>query len=137
MDSAVTPSMTAADLLAKARARYERVTPAQALAEQLRGALLVDTRSADAIRADGLVPGAHRVSLSTLPWRVDPAGPWSDAALADRDARLIVLCQDGYSSSLAVEWLLDLGFARATDMEGGVTAWIEAGLPIERSEDPG
>jgi len=128
------PPMTAAGLLARERERYERVTPEQAIVEREAGALLVDTRSADAIGREGAIPGAHRVPLSVLPWRMDPASPWSDPTLADRGSRVIVLCQDGFSSSLAVGWLLDLGFERATDVEGGVRAWIEAGLPVEPVE---
>jgi rhodanese-related sulfurtransferase len=127
--------MTAADLLERARARYERLSPAQAFVEGRNGAVLVDTRSDDAIRRDGAIPGACRVPLSVLPWRMDPAGPWADPELADRSARIVVICQDGYSSSLAVGWLLDMGFRHATDVSGGVTAWAEAGLPLERTGD--
>jgi rhodanese-related sulfurtransferase len=122
---------TADDLLARVRARFVRLTPDQALAEQAEGALLVDTRAADAIRRVGAIPGARQVPLSVLPWRVDPACAWADPVLADRALRLVVLCEDGFSSTLAVGWLLDLGFARATDVEGGVTAWVAAGLPIQ------
>jgi rhodanese-related sulfurtransferase len=141
MNAAGSPreAMTADDLLVRVRRRYRRMTPAQALAEQAAGAILVDTRSAEAVRRDGMIPGAVHVPLSVLPWRVDPACPWAEPALADRSASLVLLCQDGYSSSLAVGWLLDMGFAHATDVDGGVTAWIAAGLPtmaLHTSIDP-
>jgi rhodanese-related sulfurtransferase len=123
------------ELVARVRTRYARLTPAAALAEQVEGAILIDTRTGDAIRRDGSIPGAHQIALSVLPWRADPTCEWADPRLGDRTGRLIVLCQDGFSSSLAVGWLLDLGFGRATDVEGGVTAWIATGLPVERVGD--
>jgi rhodanese-related sulfurtransferase len=126
--------LSADELLARVRARYARLTPAAALAEQADGAILIDTRSGDAIHRDGWIPGAHPIALSVLPWRADPTCEWADPRLGDRSSRIIVLCQDGFSSSLAVGWLLDLGFEQATDVEGGVSAWIATGLPIVRGD---
>jgi rhodanese-related sulfurtransferase len=128
--------LSAVEMLARVRDRYARLTPAAALAEQAEGAILIDTRSGDAIRRDGSIPGALAIPLSVLPWRADQTCDWADPRLADRKGRLIVLCQDGFSSTLAVGWLLDLGFERATDVEGGVAAWIASGLPVERGDEP-
>ncbi len=116
-------------LLSAARARLDRLTPEQA-AEEIRsaGAVLVDIRPAAQRAAEGEVEAALVVERNVLEWRFDPT---SDAALpiADDDLRVIVLCQEGYTSSLAAAALLDVGVHRATDVEGGFAAWRAAGLP--------
>jgi rhodanese-related sulfurtransferase len=118
-------------LLEEARARLERVTAEQAFAEQREGALLVDTRTYEQRREAGTVPGAIVLDRTVFEWRLDPASRWHLPEVADHDARIIVLCRQGYSSSLAAATLQELGLHRATDVIGGVEAWIEAGLPIE------
>jgi rhodanese-related sulfurtransferase len=118
-------------LLQLARARLERLEPAEALAAMTSGALLVDTRCADLRRDDGVVPGSVHVPLSVLYWRLDPRSPHRDPSLADTGRRVILLCAHGYSSSMAAATLLDLGFAGATDVVGGFEAWAAAGLPVE------
>ena len=118
------------DILASARARLSRVDAAQAYQEQRDGAVLVDIRPAAQRTAQGDIPGALVVERNVLEWRFDPR---SDARLpvADRyDLRVIVVCSEGYTSSLAAAALQDLGLFRATDLEGGFGAWQEAGLPI-------
>jgi rhodanese-related sulfurtransferase len=119
------------DLLAEARARLDRITPAQALAEQQDGALLVDTRTYEQRRDAGSVPGAIVLDRTVFEWRLDPASPSHMPDVTDHDTRIIVLCRQGYSSSLAAASLQELGLHRATDVIGGVEAWIEAGLPVE------
>ena len=69
--------------------------------------------------------------LSVLYWRLDPASGFDDPRLSDPARHVVLLCADGYSSSLAAATLQDLGFARATDVVGGVTGWKAAGLPLE------
>jgi rhodanese-related sulfurtransferase len=118
------------DLLAAARSRYERVEARAAYAELRDGAVLIDTRCAEVRRADGAVPGAIHVPLSVLYWRLDPASPSANPRLAHPDTRVILLCQHGYSSSLAAATLRELGFDRATDVIGGFEAWQAAGLPV-------
>jgi rhodanese-related sulfurtransferase len=120
------------ELLADARSRLTRVS-AQAAYEEVteRGALLVDTRPAAQRAAEGEIdPALHPlvVERNVLEWRLDPR---SDARLpqASYDARVIVLCQEGYSSSLAADALQQLGVEHATDVIGGFKAWREAGLP--------
>jgi len=123
-------------LLAEARARLERVEPAAALAESERGARLVDIRSDSQRAADGVIPGAHFVARNVLEWRLDPAGAHRDERLAQPGARIIVLCDEGYQSSLVAATLRDFGLD-ATDVVGGFRAWRAAGLPVERAPEPG
>ena len=122
---------TVDELLEAARGRLVRVTPEQALAAQAAGALLVDIRGDDQIRDHGRIPGAIRIPRNVLEWRADPTCPACDPRIADRDLLLVIICQQGYQSSLAAANLHELGFTRATDLAGGFEAWIAAGLPIE------
>jgi rhodanese-related sulfurtransferase len=126
------PTQTIADLLLKARAGIDRLDPAAARDEAAAGALIIDTRCAEARHKSGIIPGSVHVPLSVLYWRLDPTSGHNDPALSDRERRIILVCADGYSSSLAAATLRDLGFARATDLDGGFNGWIAAGLPIER-----
>jgi rhodanese-related sulfurtransferase len=119
------------DLLQGARSMLDRLEPGMASAEAEHGALVIDTRCAEARRADGVIPGSVHVPLSVLFWRLDPASGFEDPALADPDRRVILVCAHGYSSSLAAATLRELGFARATDVIGGFEAWQAAGLPVE------
>jgi rhodanese-related sulfurtransferase len=123
---------TVDELLAEARSRFRRVTAEQAFGEmKARQALLVDHRTLEQRMAHGDIAGAHRMSLTVLQWRLDPASPWKLPEVADHDARIVVLCQEGYSSSLAPASLHDLGLHRAADVIGGFDAWLAAGLPVE------
>jgi rhodanese-related sulfurtransferase len=126
------PRMTIDELLQTARARLDRLDPVAAQREARHGALLIDTRSADARRDLGVIPGSVHVPLSVLFWRLDPTSEFDDKALSDRHRRVILICADGYSSSLAAATLRDLGFLKATDLVGGFNGWAAAGLPVER-----
>ncbi|MDQ3407328.1 MAG: rhodanese-like domain-containing protein [Chloroflexota bacterium] len=125
---------TITDLVARARSRYRRLSPTEAHAEARNGAIVVDTRCREALDADGRIPGALHVPLSVLPWRVDPDSVHRDERIARLDARLVLVCAHGYSSSLAVASLLDLGFSAVTDIDGGFEAWSDAGLPVTLAE---
>lgn len=118
-----------ADVLAEARARLDRLTPGDGFAAQRAGAVLVDIRPAVNREAEGLIPGALVVERNVLEWRFDPV---SDARLviASYDLHVVVLCNEGYTSSLAAAALQDLGVCRATDLTGGYRAWRAAGLPV-------
>jgi rhodanese-related sulfurtransferase len=119
------------DLLAAARERLDRVAPEDALAAVRAGALLVDIRSEFHRGCDGVIPGAAWHPRNVLEWRLDPASGHDDAALsADLGRRIVLVCDEGYQSSLAAATLQDLGFARATDLVGGFQAWRAAGLPV-------
>ena len=124
------PRQTIHDLLARTRARYRRLTPAEASAAMRAGALLIDTRTYTQRRRDGEIPGALVIDRTVLEWRVDPASGSTHPAIGGLDAPLILLCAQGYSSSLAVGTLLDLGASRVTDVVGGFEAWRAAGLPV-------
>jgi len=121
---------TIAELLQRARERLDRLDPAGALAAQHDGALIVDTRSSDERRRDGVIPGSLHVPLSVLPWRLDPCSDWRNPEAADPARRIVLVCAHGYSSSLAAALLQELGFERATDVSGGFAAWRAAGLPV-------
>ena len=119
------------DLLAGARARYRRLTPAEALAAMRAGALLIDIRTDTQRQRDGEIPGALVIDRTVLEWRVDPASGAAHPAVGGLDTPLILLCAQGYSSSLAVGTLLDLGASHVTDVIGGFEAWRAAGLPVQ------
>jgi rhodanese-related sulfurtransferase len=111
------------ELLEAARARLDRVTPAQARTAVASGrALLVDIRSDSQRAADGTVPEARFVPRNVLEWRLDPASEHRDPELATYDRTVILMCNEGYQSSLAAATLLDLG-VDATDLIGGYRAW--------------
>jgi rhodanese-related sulfurtransferase len=117
-------------VLAEARSRIARYAPAEAAAAAADGAVIVDLRSHDERARNGIVPGSIHVPRSVLEWRADPASGWANPRLSDRDLTLILFCADGWSSSLAAASLVDIGFARAGDLEGGFAAWRAAGLPV-------
>jgi rhodanese-related sulfurtransferase len=124
-------------LLAEARARLDRLTPAETFAAFSRGAVLVDIRPEAQRAREGGIPGALIVERNVLEWRFDPA---SDARLPwvhGYDHEVIVFCSEGYTSSLAAAALQDLGLARATDLAGGFQAWAAAGLPTCSPESAG
>ena len=123
------------DVLDETRGRLRRLEPAEAAARVAAGALLVDTRPVAQREVDGEVPGALVVERNVLEWRLDPA---SDARLpeaTDHDVEVIVLCNEGYASSLAADSLRALGLHRATDVVGGYQAWAAAGLPTTRDAE--
>jgi rhodanese-related sulfurtransferase len=119
------------DVLEWARDRFVRVEPEKAAEEQAHGALLVDTRTAAQRAADGAIPGAHVIDRTVLEWRLDPTSPWRIAQATDHQVRVIVMCAEGYSSSLAAASLQDIGLINATDVIGGFAAWKAAGLPVK------
>ena len=119
-------------LLEAARARLDRLDPDAAREAVAAGAVIVDTRCADARRTSGVIPGSVHVPLSVLYWRLDPTSGHDDKRLSDPTRQVVLVCADGYSSSLAAATLLDLGFARATDVIGGFNGWVAAGLAVER-----
>jgi rhodanese-related sulfurtransferase len=118
------------DALRQAREGLDRLSPEQAWAEVRAGALLVDTRTAAQRARKGDLPGALVIDRTVLEWRLDPTSPTRVPEADDPDRRVIVVCQQGFSSSFAAESLRRIGLARATDVVGGVEAWLAAGLPL-------
>jgi rhodanese-related sulfurtransferase len=120
---------TVEDLLAEARAQIDRLTPAETREAVSAGAILVDMRPLEQRQRDGLVPGAAVIERNVLEWRLDPRGAHRDPDLADPDRRLILICDEGYQSSLAAATLRRFGL-EVCDVIGGVQAWAAAGLPL-------
>ena len=117
------------EVLADARAQLKRVDPVQAQEAAERGAVLVDIRPVANRAAEGEIPGAIIIERNVLEWRLDPA---SDARLpvASYDLEVIVVCNEGYTSSLAAAALQELGVHKATDLTGGFREWKASGLPV-------
>jgi rhodanese-related sulfurtransferase len=126
--------VTVEELLAEARATLRRLTPEEADGARRAGAVLVDIRSVDQRQRDGAVPGPNVVVVArnVLEWRADPEGEHRDPRIADAGRTVVVLCHEGYQSSLAAATLQRLGLRRATDVVGGFKAWRAAGLPVVR-----
>lgn len=124
--------MTGVDaVLAASRAGVRRLAPSEVVEAQARGALVVDTRTEIQRRRQGELPGAVVIDRTVLEWRLDPA---SDARIPEAtgyDLEVVVVCRQGFSSSLAAASLRAVGLQRATDLDGGVEAWLAAGLPVD------
>ena len=116
--------------LAAARSTLVRLEPADAHAATQRGAFLVDIRPEFQRRRDGEVPGAIVVERNDLEWRLHPDSAAGIPEATSPDVEWIVLCDEGYASSLAAAVLQALGLRRATDVVGGLRAWRAAGLPL-------
>ena len=130
------PPATIEELLREARSGLDRLSPVAVEAAVLEGALLIDIRSESQRARDGHVPGARFVSRNVLEWRLDPASPHRDREAARRDLLLVLMCDEGYQSSLAAATLKRFGL-QATDMVGGFQAWRSAGLPVETAPEEG
>jgi rhodanese-related sulfurtransferase len=125
--------MTVEDLLHEARARLERLDPVQAKVAMAEGAILIDIRSESQRTRDGRVPGARFLPRNTLEWRLDPTSEHRDPDAAKRDVLLILMCDEGFQSSLAAATLRRFGL-RVADLIGGFQAWRSAGLPVEADD---
>jgi rhodanese-related sulfurtransferase len=121
------------ELLDAARHRLDRLGPLATFDAIRAGATLIDIRSDSQIARDGLVPGALVIPRNVLEWRLDPVSAHRNPDAPHLNDRVILMCNEGYQSSLAAATLQQLGFARATDLDGGFQAWREAGLPIEQA----
>ncbi len=111
------------DLVAEARRRIRRVPPAQLSEVRAAGGLVVDIRPEAQRRAEGELDGAVVVERNVLEWRLDPHGAHHLPQVRDHGQRIVVVCSEGYASSLAAASLVDLGFEDAADLEGGFQAW--------------
>ncbi|MBW4716536.1 rhodanese-like domain-containing protein [Saccharothrix obliqua] len=125
--------MSAETLLAEARAGLRRVAP-----EELAGladALVVDIRPHHNRLAEGEVPGSVPVERIVLEWRLDPGGDHRIPGF-DAGTTVVVLCNEGYASSLAARDLQRVGLPNATDLVGGFRAYAAAGLPVRPGATP-
>jgi rhodanese-related sulfurtransferase len=125
------------DLLEDARAGLDRVTADDLQREVAAGALVVDIRPVEQRERDGELAGAVVIPRNVLEWRLDPASPDRIPEARDHDRRIVLVCDEGYASSLAAATLQQLGLHRATDLAGGYQAWLAArGLPIRPVSPP-
>jgi rhodanese-related sulfurtransferase len=110
----------------------DRPTPQQTLKEFSLGALVIDIRGDEQQRRDGIIPGASIIRRNVLEWRCDPQSQWRDGRVKSHDQRIILICDEGYQSSLAAANLQLMGMRNATDMAGGFQQWRQEGLPVMR-----
>jgi len=116
-------SPSAADLVTRARRRIRRIEPEELAGVVTSGGLVVDIRPAAQRADEGELPGALVVERNVLEWRLDPTGPDRLPEATGPDRPVVVVCSEGYASSLAAESLLDLGYRTAGDLAGGYRAW--------------
>lgn len=121
---------TVEEMLAEAQAEIDRLSAAEAHAAAQEGDLLIDIRPVEQRQRDGLVPRATVVDRNVLEWRLDPCGEHRNPALARLDRRIVLICDEGYQSSLAAATLLRFGLD-ACDVIDGVQGWMAAGLPLQ------
>lgn len=128
----MTTRKTVEELLTSARSTLRRRGPHEARTALADGALLVDIRSDSQRALDGVVPGGLFIPRNVLEWRCDPTSPWREPLVAEGQGEVIVMCDEGYQSSLAAATLAELlGPDRVSDLIGGFQAWRAAGLPVE------
>ena len=118
-------SPTVDDLLQQSRRRIRRVGPAELSGVVRDGGMVIDIRPAAQRAEEGELPGAIPVERNVLEWRLDPDSPHRLPEVRDRKQQVIVVCSEGYASSLAAASLADLGFDTPGDLEGGYRAWSE------------
>jgi rhodanese-related sulfurtransferase len=126
--------ITVDQLLEDARAQLQRLDPLSAVSALEAGGTLIDIRQGYQIAEDGVVPQALVIHRNVLEWRLDPASDARHQQAPGLDDVVIVMCDRGYTSSLAAAVLQQLGFTRATDLDGGFQAWRAAGLPVVAAE---
>jgi rhodanese-related sulfurtransferase len=117
------------EILARARSTFERVPPEHLAHEQAHGALVVDIRPVEQRQRDGVLPGAVVIDRNVLEWRLDPSSEHRIDQVTGYDLRVVIVCNEGYSSSLAAATLQELGLHRATDLIGGFQAWLATSNP--------
>jgi rhodanese-related sulfurtransferase len=122
-------------LLSGARSGLRRLDPSAAASAQAAGAVLVDIRPHAFRVREGEIPGALVVERNVLEWRFAPDSPWRLPHVGP-DTVLVVVCNEGYASSLAADSLRRLGLTAATDLAGGFRAWAAAGLPTVPGGSP-
>ena len=122
--------MTVDQLLDAARARLDRLEPAAAHRAALEGARLIDIRSESQLARDGMLPDALIIPRNVVEWRLDPRGAYRHPYAPTPEDWTIVVCDEGYQSSLVAATLKDMGLTYATDLIGGFRAWRASDLPV-------
>lgn len=127
--------ITIDDMLRQARDGLIRLSPQRAHRSLVAGSgVLVDVRTSDNRRRDGRLPDAIEIPLNVLEWRLDPGSPARHRSGPNLDDLVVVICEQGYSSSLAATRLQQLGFSHATDVIGGFEAWRTASMPVSETK---
>ena len=121
---------TACEMVGEAKAEVEGLTPEQVAAELEHGAVLVDLRDTPELEASGRIPGSVHVPRGMLEFRADPTSSYHEAAL-DPGKRVILHCASGGRSALAAATLQSMGYSKVAHLDGGFTAWKDAGKPVE------
>ncbi|HEY6622935.1 MAG TPA: rhodanese-like domain-containing protein [Acidimicrobiales bacterium] len=116
-------SASADDLVARARARISRIGPDELAPLSAAGALIVDIRPAAQRAEEGALPDALVVERNVLEWRLDPSGDYRVPEVTGYEQPVVVVCSEGYASSLAADALRSLGYVHAADLIGGYQAW--------------
>ena len=124
------PRTVEALLAAARRSLGQRLTPQEAAGAMVEGALLIDIRGDDQRRVDGDIAGAIVMPRNSLEWRCDPRSPWHHPSVTGHDQQLILVCNEGFQSSLAAATLRRMGMHRTTDVQGGFIAWRATGMPV-------
>ncbi|HET9719489.1 MAG TPA: rhodanese-like domain-containing protein [Solirubrobacteraceae bacterium] len=127
--------MTVDQLLDVARARLDRLEPVAAYQAALSGARMVDIRSESQLTRDGMIPGALIIPRNVVEWRLDPRGAYRNPHAPAPSDWTIVVCDEGYQSSLVAATLKEMGFEFATDLVGGFRAWRAMDLPVAPCEE--
>ena len=120
--------MTIVEMLEQARTKIDRMTVFELRDAVARGAIVVDIRPQAQRAVEGTLPGALAIERNVLEWRLDPTSDARLAAATDHDVEWVVICSEGYTSSLAAASLQELGLTKATDLVGGYQALKVAGL---------
>jgi rhodanese-related sulfurtransferase len=130
---------TADELVARARRRISRVKPADLEALATAGGLIVDIRPVAQRAEEGELPGAVVIERNVLEWRLDPTGEHRISEVTGYDQPVVVVCSEGYASSLAADTVRALGYRNAADLIGGYRAWLAWRDTAERASggDPG
>jgi rhodanese-related sulfurtransferase len=125
---------TVDDLLVEARAEIARLTPGEARAAMRAGAAMIDIRPTEQRARDGWLPGARVISRNVLEWRLDPNSEHRDPELAVLGRQVVVICDEGYQSSMVAATLRRFGLD-AADVIGGVQGWRSEGLELSPGPD--
>jgi len=137
-DESADPVTTSADeLVRRARRRIRRVKPDELEVAQAQGGLLVDIRPLTQRSTEGELPGAICIDRNVFEWRLDPSGDHRAPEVTGHDQLVVVICSEGYASSLAAATLLDMGYREAADLEGGYRAWHSWSVQRTSAHDSG
>lgn len=123
-------------VLENTRRGLRRVGPFEALAIMRSGGLLVDIRPYEQRKREGEIPGALIIERNVLEWRLDPRSPDKLDVVTGENQQIVIICSEGYASSLAAASLKSVGVNHATDLQGGVTLWARLGLPMQPGGSP-